>query len=59
MNPVSMESEADDNRLQELQKLIHDRTYLKNAIERIAVVLSRQLVENRNDGRFNASVVIR
>lgn len=59
MSPVPVESEADDNRLQELQKLIHDRAYLKNAIERIAVVLSRQLVENHNDGRFNASVVIR
>lgn len=34
-------------RIRELQKKIQDDSYLDNAIDRIAVVISRRLVENR------------
>jgi hypothetical protein len=34
-------------RILELQKKIQDETYLNNAIDRIAVVISRRLVENK------------
>ncbi len=41
---VKFDSEA---RIIELQKKIQDINYLDNAIDRIAVVISRRLVENK------------
>lgn len=35
-------------RIRELQKKIQDETYLNNAIDRIAVVISRRLVESKS-----------
>lgn len=34
-------------RLLELRKKIHDEEYLNNAVQRIALVMSRNLVESR------------
>jgi hypothetical protein len=39
-------------RILELQKKIHDRNYQDSAIQRIAFVMSRQLVENIPAGRI-------
>jgi hypothetical protein len=35
-------------RIKDLQKKIQDESYLDNAIDRIAVIISRQLVEGRS-----------
>ena len=35
-------------RLKELQQKIHDDSYVNNAIDRIAVVMSRHLVEGQS-----------
>jgi hypothetical protein len=39
---------AEEARIRDLQKKIQDENYLNNAIDRIAVVISRRLVENRS-----------
>ncbi|WP_156786602.1 hypothetical protein [Treponema brennaborense] len=41
------DSAVKSERVRELQQKIYDRAYLDNAIQRIALVLSRKLVENR------------
>ncbi len=35
-------------RLQELQQKIHDDSYINNAIDRIAVIMSRHIVDSHN-----------
>jgi hypothetical protein len=44
----AVELAAEDARIRDLQKKIQDDNYLNNAIDRIAVVISRRLVENRS-----------
>ena len=48
--PMNTESEnfCTDPKILELRKKIQDETYINNAIDRIAVVISRQVVENRS-----------
>lgn len=36
-------------RLLELRKKIHDEEYINNAVQRIAQVMSKRLMENRED----------
>jgi|WetSurMetagenome_2_1015567.scaffolds.fasta_scaffold1017335_2 hypothetical protein len=36
-------------RVLELRKMIHDEEYIDNAIQRIAQVISRKLIENPDD----------
>jgi hypothetical protein len=38
-------------RILELRQKIHDNVYLENAVQRIAFVMSRQLVDNVSTGR--------
>lgn len=38
-----------ETRLIELQRKVHDQVYMEAAIQRIALVLSRKLVENDNN----------
>ena len=40
-----------ENRVLELQRKVHDQVYMEAAIQRIALVLSRKLVENNNATR--------
>lgn len=49
--PVSKKSLANaerDARVRELRQKVHDQMYMEAAIQRIALVLSRKLVENNN-----------
>jgi len=40
------------DRLKDLQQKVHDKDYMEAAIQRIALVLSRRLVENNNTIRI-------
>ena len=44
----SLVSAERDARVRELQQKVYDQVYMEAAIQRIALVLSRKLVENNN-----------
>ncbi|MBQ5490977.1 MAG: hypothetical protein IIT68_02860 [Treponema sp.] len=45
-------------RIKDLQKKIQDESYLDNAIDRIAVIISRQLVEGRSTTGNSAAFLV-
>jgi hypothetical protein len=46
--PQTSETTVSAARIRELQKKIKDETYLNNAIDRIAIVISKRLVESKS-----------
>jgi len=51
---ITMEQSMSSNRLEQLRKSINDEDYLYAAIQRIAVVLSNELMDmSKKEGRYN------
>ena len=55
--PLSKSSDTKKNvspRIREFQLKIQDQTYIDYAVERIALIVSRQIVEKRNTSAHSA-----
>jgi hypothetical protein len=51
---MTMEQTLSSNRLEQLRKSINDENYLYAAIQRIALVLSNELMDmSQKEGRYN------
>ncbi len=57
-SPKSLAKKLREERILELQKMIQDESYIDNAVERIADVISKKIVESRLENSTRASLVI-
>ncbi len=57
-SPKTLAKKLREERIIELQQMIKDESYIENAVERIADVISKRIVESHLENSTRASLVI-